>query len=236
MHTASQTYRFIHHARQTFHIYTFGKTNFSDLYTLQDKLFIFLFHARQPFRFLHPVSQTFQISIPCKTNSSDLYTLHVKLFRIVFPARQTFQISTHCRTKVSDIIPLHDKLFRCIHPTSLLFRFILSIRQFFRFPYLHYQPFQINTPSARQVFQIYTPCKPNVSDCYKLQDKLFRFIHTASHTFRFMQPARQPFRIIQPARQTIQIYTHCRTTFSDLYSEQDKFFRFMHPANNLSEL
>ena len=80
---------------------------------------------------------------------------------------------------------------------------------------------------ARQTFQFYTPCKTNFSDCYKVQDKFFRFMNAASHTFRFIHHASQSFRIIHPVGGTLQIYTSCKTNFSDIYTLQDKLFRLL---------
>jgi hypothetical protein len=109
-------------------------------------------------------------------------------------------------------------------------------------------------------FQIYTPCRTNVSGIYNLQDKIFRFMYPVrsfadslpcrtnrfrfinplqDKRFRFIHPARQTFRFIHPARQTFHIYTPGKTYFSDLYTLQnksdlctlqDKLFRITHPA------
>jgi hypothetical protein len=70
MHAASQALRLIHPARQTYHIHNPGKTNFSDLYTLQGKSDLHTLEDKH-IRIIHPARQTFKIYTPGKTNFSD---------------------------------------------------------------------------------------------------------------------------------------------------------------------
>jgi hypothetical protein len=107
--------------------------------------------------------------------------------------------------------------------------------------------------ATSHIFQIYTPCRINVSnwspcqtnftdlytllnkrfivkfsDFFSLQAKLFRFMNAASQTFRLIHHASQPFRILHPAGgEAFQIYTPCKTNFSVLYALQNKLFRLL---------
>jgi hypothetical protein len=107
--------------------------------------------------------------------------------------------------------------------------------------------------ATSHIFQIYTPCRINVSnwspcqtnftdlytllnkrfivkfsDFISLQAKLFRFMNAASQTFRLIHHASQPFRILHPAGgEAFQIYTPCKTNFSVLYALQNKLFRLL---------
>ena len=101
---------------------TLCKTNFSDLYTLQDKLSDLYTLEDKRSIFIHPVKQTFQIYTPCRTSASDLYTLQDTLFRIIHPARQAFPIYTPSKINFSDLYALRDKRFRFIPRTRQAFQ------------------------------------------------------------------------------------------------------------------
>jgi len=169
-HQASQPFRTIHPVGGTLEIYTPCKTNFSDCYKLQDKLFRFMHATSQTFRCMHPARQS---------------------FRWLCPAGQTLQIYTRNKTNFSDWCTLQDNRFTFILPCKpFFFRFILLARQTFqislpcrtnRFRYIH---------PARHTFQIYTPSRTSVSDLYTLEDKLFRLIHATSQIFQIHTPCR----------------------------------------------
>jgi hypothetical protein len=96
MHPATQSFRLIHHAKQTFNIYAPGKTNFSDINTLQDKYDLYTLQDIL-FRIIHPARKMFQIYAPGKKIFSYLYTLQDKRCRFILGTRKTFQIDAPCK-------------------------------------------------------------------------------------------------------------------------------------------